>query len=43
MPHRDKSGPPVGSKGPRNSSGNGKGRAPGKGTGTRTGGKRGKC
>lgn len=43
MPNRDKSGPPVGSKGPRDGRGNGKGRASGKGAGTPTGGKKGKC
>ena len=41
MPKRDKTGPPKGSKGPRDGSGGGKGRATGKGTGAQTGGKKG--
>jgi hypothetical protein len=40
-PKRDKTGPPSGSKGPRDGRGGGKGRAPGKGIGTQKGGKRG--
>lgn len=43
MPRKDGSGPPSGSKGPRDGRGGGKGAATGRGTGLKTGGRRGTC
>lgn len=42
MPKRDGTGPPRGSKGPRDGRGGGQGQG-GKGSGTKTGGRKGKC
>ena len=41
MPRYDKTGPPSGSKGPRNGKGRGKGYAPGPGVGLMAGGQMG--
>lgn len=41
MPRFDQTGPPSGSKGPRNGRGQGQGRAPGKGVGLMAGGQMG--
>ena len=44
MPRGDGTGPPAGSRGPRDGRGGGQGRfSGGKGTGTKTGGKKGSC
>jgi len=44
MPGKDKTGPPAGSRGPRDGSGEGKGRRTGgKGIGKKKGGGRGDC
>jgi len=41
--NRDRTGPPSGSRGPRDGRGQGRGTSGGKGTGRRTGGNRGNC